>query len=95
MLRASICCIALLVSTGIAHAEDAKVSAPGKVKMVDGMSIVGNDEAPKSLAIVPWKASRVGESLDFSSTLGDGVDPVDKEVFMRALDYYQIRVGAD
>lgn len=95
MSRGSIYCIALLLLAGIAHADDAKDAAAGEAKLVDGMSIVGNDEAPKSLAIVPWKASRVGASLDFSSTLGDGVDPLDKEVFMRELDYYQIRVGAD
>jgi len=64
-------------------------------KKVGGMSIVGNDEAPKSLAIVPWKESKVGDSLDFSTTLGAGREPVDKEVFSRALDYYRIRVSAE
>lgn len=62
-------------------------------KHVSGMSIVGNDEAPKSLVIVPWKSSDMGDSLDISKTLDDGRRPVDVEVFRRALDYYEIRSG--
>ena len=29
-------------------------------KELSGMSIVGNDEAPKALYIVPWKSSEIG-----------------------------------
>jgi len=54
---------------------------------------VGNDEAPKSLVIVPWKSSELGSTLDVSRALDDGRQPVDRDVFMRALDYYQIREG--
>jgi hypothetical protein len=57
------------------------------------MSIVGNDEAPKSLVIVPWKTSDLGNTLDVSKTLDDGRRPVDREVFRRALDYYEIRTA--
>ncbi len=60
-------------------------------KHLSGMSIVGNDEAPKSLVIVPWKSSAMGDSLDVSRVLDDGRHPVDREVFMRELDYYEIR----
>ena len=56
-----------------------------------GMSILGNQEAPKSLVIVPWKSSEIGNALDISTMLGDSRQPIDKEVFMRALSYYQIR----
>jgi len=55
---------------------------------------VGNDEAPKSLVIVPWKSSGLGDTLDVSRVLDDGRQPVDKDVFMRELDYYQIRTGS-
>jgi hypothetical protein len=58
------------------------------------MSIVGNDEAPKSLVIVPWKSSLLAETLDVSRGLGGGREPVDRDVFMRELDYYEIRAGA-
>ncbi len=65
-----------------------------KEKLVSGMSIVGNDEAPKSLVIVPWKSSDLGDSPGVSKLMDDGRKPVDREVFMRALDYYEIRTGS-
>ena len=68
-------------------------SQDSKDKRLSGMSIVGNDEAPKSLAIVPWKASDLGDTLDVLSGLDDGRQPVDKDVFLRELDYYEIRAG--
>ncbi len=58
-----------------------------------GMSVVGNDEAPKSLVIVPWKSSELGDMLDVSRALDDGRQPVDRDVFNRQLDYYQIRLA--
>jgi hypothetical protein len=56
-----------------------------------GMSILGNQEAPTSLVIVPWKSSEVGRSTGISPMLDDSRQPVDKEVFMRELRYYEIR----
>lgn len=83
--------IVLLFWPLCAAAEDAKT--PGGDKVVAGMSIVGNDEAPKSLVIVPWKSSGLGETLDVSRIMDDGRRPVDREVFGRELDYYEIRTG--
>lgn len=62
-------------------------------KTMSGMSILGNEEAPKSLVIVPWKSSRMGDELNLSDTLDDRAQPVDKEVFLRELRFYQIRSG--
>ena len=62
-------------------------------KTMSGMSILGNEEAPKSLVIVPWKSSRMGDELDLSDTLDDRARPVDKDVFLRELKFYQIRSG--
>ena len=70
--------------------KDAKlISVPGGKAL--GMSVLGNQEAPTSLVIVPWKSSEVGRSLGISPMLDDSRQPVDKEVFMRALRYYEIR----
>jgi len=55
------------------------------------MSILGNQEAPKSLVIVPWKSSEMGDTLGLSEQFDDGRKPVDKQVFMRELSYYEIR----
>jgi len=56
-----------------------------------GMSILGNQEAPKALVIVPWKRSEIGNALGISTMLDDSRQPIDKEVFMRMLNYYEIR----
>jgi hypothetical protein len=63
-------------------------------KVLGGMSIVGNDDAPKSLIIVPWKSSSLGDALDIARHLDDGRQPVDRDVFMRELSYYEIRSGS-
>jgi hypothetical protein len=65
------------------------ISVPGGKAL--GMSVLGNQEAPTSLVIVPWKSSEVGRSPGISPMLDDSRQPVDKEVFMRALRYYEIR----
>jgi len=73
--------------------KDAKlISVPGGKAL--GMSVLGNQEAPTSLVIVPWKSSEVGRSPSVSPMLDDSRQPVDKEVFMRALRYYEIRSEA-
>jgi hypothetical protein len=60
-------------------------------KVVSGMSIVGNNETPKSLVIVPWKSSEIGQETKLSSNLlNDGLIPVDKAVFMRELEFYKL-----
>ena len=71
--------------------EDGKklISVPGGKAL--GMSILGNQEAPKALVIVPWKSSELGNVLGISTMLDDSRLPVDKEVFMRMLSYYEIR----
>ena len=70
--------------------EDAKLtSVPGSTAL--GMSILGNQEAPKALVIVPWKSSELGNGPSVSTLLDDSRRPVDKEVFLRMLSYYEIR----
>ena len=91
MFRTLVYCISLLLVTGAVRAEE--VADEGD-KLLDGMSIVGNDEAPKSLVIVPWKSSGLGDTLAVSRVLDDGRQPVDRHVFTRELDYYQIRAGS-
>jgi hypothetical protein len=70
--------------------EDGKLtSVPGGKAL--GMSILGNQEAPKALVIVPWKSSKLGNGPSVSTLLDDSRLPIDKEVFMRMLNYYEIR----
>ena len=77
-------------------AETAAANAPvppgGDVKM-SGMSILGNEDAPKSLVLVPWKSSQLGDMPSVSRLLDASTQPVDKEVFLRELSYYEFKAG--
>lgn len=80
------------VAAKAAAAEDAGDGIE-KPKTMSGMSILGNEEAPKSLVIIPWKSSELGDDISLSDTLDDRARPVDKEVFLRELSFYEIRSG--
>jgi hypothetical protein len=82
--------VPLLLATGVVLADDAPKAKPD-AKELSGMSVLGNQEAPKALVLVPWKSSEIGASLGISTLLDDSRQPVDKDVFMRALSYYEIR----
>jgi len=62
-------------------------------KQMSGISILGNQEAPKSLVIVPWKSSEIGAGVGLANSLNDRAAPVDRDVFARQLRYYAIRAG--
>ncbi len=73
--------------------QEIEVSGDGieRPKTMSGMSILGNEEAPKSLVIIPWKSSELGETVSLADTLDDRARPVDREVFLRELRFYEIR----
>jgi hypothetical protein len=96
--------LALLLASATAAADEAAPAAqtaavapeatePGS-KTLSGISILGNQEAPKALVIVPWKSSEIGDPLGLDENLDGSRRPVDKDVFMRELDYYDIRSGS-
>ena len=91
MFRMVACLSALLFAAVAARAEEP--AAQGDKKLA-GMSVVGNDDAPKALVIVPWKSSALGDALDVSRLVDDGRQPVDRDVFQRELEYYQIRAAS-
>jgi len=62
-----------------------------EVKSLSGISIIGNKDAPKSLYIVPWRSAELGMKTDLSSNLlNEGMHAVDKDVFIRELEFYEI-----
>ena len=95
MKRTALSLLPVLSVLLVASAAQGISSDGAADKRLSGMSIVGNDEAPKSLVIVPWKSSELGDTLAASRALDDGRQPVDRDVFGRALDYYRIRSGWD
>lgn len=77
------CCLLVLMPFSAQAGAD-------KVETLRGISIVGNKEAPKALFLVPWKNSELGIGSSLTSGLLDeGMKPVDKEVFMRELEFYE------
>ena len=62
-------------------------------KTIKGMSVLGNNEAPMSLFIVPWKSSELGVETNLNRTLNERDVPVDRDVFMRELAFYQVSAG--
>jgi hypothetical protein len=108
MMNKSLYLLLILAASSLAIADEAKEASETEAqpadevtetpqdtgpKQMSGMSILGNEEAPKSLVIVPWKSSEMGDDIGLSDTLADRAQPVDKEVFLRELDYYEIRSG--
>ena len=76
-----------------AQATEDKGDGIARPKTMSGMSILGNEETPKSLMIIPWKSSELGDDISLSDTLDDRAQPVDREVFLRELSFYEIRSG--
>jgi hypothetical protein len=69
--------------------------AASGAKEMSGISILGNQETPTSLVIVPWKSSEIGNGIGVSRALDTRIRAVDKDVFMRELKYYAIRSGIE
>jgi len=83
----SFCAIVLFSLS--AQAEEAATEQ--QTKMLSGMSVLGNNEAPKALVIVPWKSSQIGDGIGIVDSLRNRPMPIDREVFGRELEYYHIR----
>jgi len=109
MHRALIFSVSLLVASGSAVADDAaaprtaavvdakkpaRTEKPKGDVQMSGMSVLGNDDSPKSLALVPWKTSLLGDAPSLSKLLDDSTQPVDKDVFMRELAYHEIKTDS-
>jgi hypothetical protein len=91
--KLALCLSIVLFSTVMATAQDVKhvnKDKQSEAKELSGMSIVGNDEAPKSLYIVPWKSSEIGVKTSLDMMLNEGDVPVDRDVFKRQLEFYKV-----
>ena len=72
-------------------AAESQPTQPGEDVKMSGMSILGNEDAPKSLVLVPWKSSQLADMPSVSRLLDSATQPVDKDVFMRELAYYEFK----
>ncbi len=65
-----------------AHAED-------RLDM-QGTSVIGNQELPKMLYVVPWKNSELPDmnAPPLGSLIDEILQPLDREEFQREVNYY-------
>lgn len=83
-------CLILLPAVMTLAQEKMPAPPDSEPKELSGMSIVGNDEAPKALYIVPWKSSEIGVETSLNRLLTEEDVPVDRDVFLRQLDFYTV-----
>jgi hypothetical protein len=74
-------------------AEPAAAAKPGKAVdrlELETTQITGNRELPKVMVIVPWKRSDIGDlaGRPVNSLVDEALQPVDREVFRREVDYF-------
>ena len=92
-VRGALLALSLCGSGAAVADETASAGSAGETqfKALSGMSVLGNNEAPKSLVIVPWKSSQIGDGIGVKNSLDNRPLPVDRDVFARELGYYRIR----
>lgn len=86
-LKAIVPAVLLVVATGLAD------DAAGEEKLeMEGMAVIGNQELPKALFIVPWKdpESAMAPDRPINTLIDEALQPVDPDVFRRKLQYYDL-----
>ncbi len=86
----------------VAKPADRKAAAKPAATATDHLSldtttVTGNKELPKVMYIVPWKKAELGQlpGQPFNTLLNEVLQPVDREVFRREVNYYQVVSGKD
>ena len=77
--------MAMLLCAGILPATQAEE----RLEM-EGTAIIGNQELPKVLYIVPWKQSELPDLSEppLQSLIDDALAPIDREEFRREVLYH-------
>ena len=85
-------CAGLRISLMLAAAVTATVaigadsSQPDEVKQLQGINVIGNKEAPKSLFIIPWQTTEHEQNTSLSSNFTDSsMQPLDRRSFQQQL----------
>ncbi len=83
-------------------AQDVRRRTTGGGAVMDEMNlrlteITGNQELPKVLYIVPWKKSDPGDLMGkpVNTLLDEVLAPLDREEFIRRIDYYDDLYGEE
>lgn len=77
------CLLGLLWFVSGAHAADRLD--------LEGTTITGSQELPKALHIVPWKSPQAGDldARPMNSLVDEILAPIDRDVFLRELEYFE------
>lgn len=88
----------LLIAGVSAHAADAPAAAAGKTDGKDAKkeselvtNVVGSQEAPTVLNVVPWKDKdvKIERKTPTTSILNQVLQPLDRDVLMREVQYFR------
>ncbi|MGM0564529.1 MAG: hypothetical protein ACQES2_09375 [Pseudomonadota bacterium] len=62
-----------------------------EARQVEGVSIIGNNELPQSIIIVPWKRDEVGSTpnLPKQSLMDERFPRIDRKALVRNVQFYQ------
>jgi len=93
-MRILVMVVTLLTALAAWGEEGSAAPAASAPKALSGMSVLGNNEAPKALVLIPWKSSQIGDGIGVVESLSNRPMPVDRDVFSRELDYYEIRTAS-
>lgn len=87
-MKQIIASLLIILPSGAWAAEGSDSEAPPTV----GTNVIGTQEAPTVLNVVPWKDKEVKlEKKDPTSSLLNRVlEPLDQEVLLREVEYYRI-----
>ncbi|MBQ0754367.1 MAG: hypothetical protein KBT87_06560 [Gammaproteobacteria bacterium] len=79
--------VSLLALSGVLWSADEGRESPSV-----GTNVIGTQEAPTVLNVVPWKDKEVklGKKDPTSSLLNRVLEPLDQDVLLREVEYYRI-----
>ncbi|MDH5443935.1 MAG: hypothetical protein OEY52_00170 [Gammaproteobacteria bacterium] len=80
--------ILFILVSPLAHAERI---------IMQGTAVIGNQELPKVLYIVPWQKSELPDLSDppLESLIDEALAPIDRNVFRRQVEYYRVLSGSE
>jgi hypothetical protein len=86
-LKSLVPAVFLVIASGFADG-----AAGEETLEMDGMAVIGNQELPKALFIVPWKdpESAMAPDRPINTLIDEALQPVDPDVFRRKLRYYDL-----
>jgi hypothetical protein len=77
------------VAKNVARRADKPAKVIDRLEL-EASQVTGNRELPKVMVIVPWKRADIGDlaGRPMNSLVDEVLQPVDREVFRREIDYY-------